>query len=135
MASKKVFRVIATMLVAKVPGAQGGETYLRRGRLLPDSVPTEEAKRLLELGLVEKVEITDPAPPGDGGSAGGSAGGSGDGGAPTKPAGNAGYDKHAAWAVSLGIEIPAEVAAAKDRDAVKALIEAHEKSQTGPQGQ
>lgn len=50
------------MIVARVPGAQGGETYLRKGQYLPASVTSDETGRLLALGLVETVEIADPAP-------------------------------------------------------------------------
>lgn len=58
MAAKKTaHRVAATMIVVKVPGAQGGEVYLRRGRVLPESVEGDEVKRLVGLGLVEKFDI------------------------------------------------------------------------------
>lgn len=57
MATKTRNRVTATMIVAKVPGAQGGEAYLRRGRLLPESVTAKEVKRLKELGLIETVTV------------------------------------------------------------------------------
>ena len=53
MAAKKEYRVTATMIVAKVPGAQGGEVYLRKGRMLPAAVTADEVKRLLALGLIE----------------------------------------------------------------------------------
>lgn len=57
-ASKKTaHRVTATMIVAKVPGAQGGEVYLRKGRVLPESVEDKEIKRLTALGLIEKFEL------------------------------------------------------------------------------
>lgn len=123
MAGKKAVqhRVKAVMIVAKLAGAQGGESYFRRGRVLPSTVAEAEITRLLELGLIEAEEVVlDGDTSGEGGSGGS---------APTKPAGNAGYDKQAAWAQHLGIEIPAEVASAKDKDAVKALIEAHEQAQ------
>lgn len=57
MATKTRHRVTAVMIVAKVPGAQGGETYLRQGRFLPDSVTAAEVKRLKGLGLVETVKV------------------------------------------------------------------------------
>lgn len=57
MAKKTAHRVTATMIVAKVPGAQGGEVYLRKGRTLPASVDADEIKRLTTLGLVEKFEL------------------------------------------------------------------------------
>lgn len=57
MATKTRNRVTATMIVAKVPGAQGGEVYLRRGRFLPESVTAKEVKRLKELGLIETVTV------------------------------------------------------------------------------
>jgi len=60
MASKTRTRVTATMIVVKVPGAQGGETYLRKGRFLPESVTPREVKRLKELGLVETVSVELP---------------------------------------------------------------------------
>lgn len=124
--TRKIHRVKATMVVVKVPGAQGGETYLRRGRRLPDSVEPEEVKRLVRLGLVEtiEVEVPDPAPSG-----------ATPDGAPTKPAPNAGFDKQLAWAQHLGIEVPADVIEAKDKDQVKALIEAHEKAASESGGQ
>ena len=53
MAAK--YRVKATLIVAKVPGAQGNEVYLRSGRVLPASVTATEVKRLLGLGLIEVV--------------------------------------------------------------------------------
>lgn len=56
MAERKRYGVTAVMIVAKVPGAQGGEVYLRRGRVLPDSVTRAEVKRLLDLDLIEEVE-------------------------------------------------------------------------------
>lgn len=59
MATKTRHRVTAVMIVAKVPGAQGGETYLRQGRFLPDSVTADEVKRLKGLGLVETVKVED----------------------------------------------------------------------------
>ncbi|WP_336642797.1 hypothetical protein [Microbacterium sp. MMO-113] len=55
-AKKYAHRVTATMIVAKVPGAQGGEVYLRQGRVLPASVTADEIKRLSTLGLIEKFE-------------------------------------------------------------------------------
>ncbi|WP_279367339.1 hypothetical protein [Microbacterium testaceum] len=55
MASKTRNRVTATMIVVKVPGAQGGETYLNKGRFLPESVTAKEVKRLKDLGLIETV--------------------------------------------------------------------------------
>jgi hypothetical protein len=54
MAAKTKYRVAATMIVVRVPGAQGGEVYFNRGRTLPDTVPSGEVKRLLALGLIEK---------------------------------------------------------------------------------
>jgi hypothetical protein len=57
MATKTRHRVTAVMIVAKVPGAQGGETYLRQGRFLPDSVTADEVKRLKGLGLIETIKI------------------------------------------------------------------------------
>lgn len=54
--------VTATMIVAKIPGAQGGETYLRKGRLLPATVDDAEVDRLTELGLIEPIEVADPDP-------------------------------------------------------------------------
>lgn len=129
MATKrKIHRVKATMVVVKVPGAQGGETYLRRGRRLPDSVESDEVKRLVKLGLVEtvEVEVPDPAPAPSGGTPDG---------ALTKPAPNSGFDKQLAWAQHLGIEVPADVVEAKDKDKVKALIEAHEKAASESGGQ
>ena len=67
-AAKVAHRVTATMIVVRVPGAQGGETYLRRGRDLPASVEPGEVKRLLSLGLIEKyipqvVDGTAETPP------------------------------------------------------------------------
>lgn len=68
MAAKKTaHRVTATMIVAKVPGAQGGEVYLRKGRILPTSVEDKEIKRLTALGLIEKFEVDETE---DGGNAG-----------------------------------------------------------------
>lgn len=56
MAAKTKYKVTATMIVVRVPGAQGGEVYLYRGRTLPDTVEAPEVKRLLGLGLIEKVD-------------------------------------------------------------------------------
>lgn len=54
MPTKTVYKVKAAQIVVKIPGAQGGEAYMRRGRRLPDTVQPEEIKRLLGLGLIEK---------------------------------------------------------------------------------
>ncbi len=54
------YRVTAAMIVVRIPGAQGGEAYLKRGRLLPPSTESKECKRLLELGLIEKVTVAAP---------------------------------------------------------------------------
>jgi hypothetical protein len=123
--TRKIHRVTATMVVVKVPGAQGGETYLRRGRRLPDSVEKDEVKRLVGLGLVETVDVEYEVPDDAGGTPSG----------PTKPAPNAGWDKQLAWAQHLGIDVPADVVEAKDKDKVKALIEAHEKAASESGGQ
>ena len=56
MAAKTKYKVAATMIVVRVPGAQGGEVYLYRGRTLPDTVEAPEVKRLLGLGLIAKVD-------------------------------------------------------------------------------
>lgn len=56
MAAKTKYKVTATMIVVRVPGAQGGEVYLYRGRTLPDTVEAPEVKRLLGLGLIAKVD-------------------------------------------------------------------------------
>lgn len=50
--AEKRYEVAAAQIVVKVPGAAGGETYLRRGRLLPATVEKTELKRLLTLGLI-----------------------------------------------------------------------------------
>ncbi|MFD6030481.1 hypothetical protein ACFWE5_07180 [Cellulosimicrobium funkei] len=123
--TRKIHRVTATMVVVKVPGAQGGETYLRRGRRLPDSVEKDEVKRLVGLGLVETVDVEVDVPDPDPGTPA----------TPTKPAPNAGWDKQLAWAQHLGIEVPDDVAEVKDKDKVKALIEAHEKAASESGGQ
>lgn len=69
--AKKRYQATATMLVVRVPGAQGGEVYLRRGRLLPATVAADEIKRLLSLGLIgEATEV--PEESGDDGSGSGS---------------------------------------------------------------
>lgn len=54
MAAKTRYKVAAAQIVVKVPGAQGGEAYFRRGRRLPDTVDAGEVKRLLDIGLIEK---------------------------------------------------------------------------------
>lgn len=56
MAERIRYRVAATMIVVRVPGAQGGEVYLNRGALLPLTVEADEIKRLVALGVVAKVE-------------------------------------------------------------------------------
>lgn len=56
MAARTRYKVTATMIVVKVPGALGGEIYLYRGRTLPETVEPTEVKRLLGLGLIEKVD-------------------------------------------------------------------------------
>jgi hypothetical protein len=53
------YQVAATMIVAKVPGAQGGETYLRQGQFLPSNVSKTECERLLGLGLITEVPTAD----------------------------------------------------------------------------
>ncbi|MCT1363962.1 hypothetical protein [Microbacterium sp. p3-SID131] len=74
-AKKTAHRVAATMIVAKVPGAQGGEVYLRKGRILPSAVEASEIKRLTGLGLIEKFEL-DASEDDNQENAGGNAGGS-----------------------------------------------------------
>jgi len=51
----KAYQAKATMLVVRVPGAQGGEVYLRKGRKLPAAVEGSEIKRLLGRGLIEEA--------------------------------------------------------------------------------
>ena len=72
---KYAHRVAATMIVAKIPGAQGGEVYLRKGRVLPSTVEAAEIKRLSGLGLIEKFEL-ETSEDDDQENAGGDAGGS-----------------------------------------------------------
>lgn len=55
----KAYQAKATMLVVRVPGAQGGEVYLRQGRKLPASVEGSEIKRLLARGLIEEAADED----------------------------------------------------------------------------
>ncbi|CAN7241602.1 hypothetical protein LJR045_000981 [Microbacterium sp. LjRoot45] len=64
--SKTRHRVKATMIVAKVPGAQGGEVYLRQGAVLPESVTNDEIKRLSTLGLIERFTVDEPTGNDDG---------------------------------------------------------------------
>ncbi|PFG19869.1 hypothetical protein [Serinibacter salmoneus] len=80
MAAAKKWAVKAPQIVVKVEGAQGGEVYLRKGRVLPATVKPEEVKRLASLGLVVEVKESpkEQAPGGDGGD-GGSAGASASG--------------------------------------------------------
>jgi membrane protein involved in colicin uptake len=47
-------RVAATLIVAKT---DSGETYLRKGAVLPAGVGAAERKRLVGLGLVEQVKV------------------------------------------------------------------------------
>lgn len=69
----KRYQAKATMLVVRVPGAQGGEVYLRKGRKLPASVEGTEIKRLLGRGLIEEApdEATAENPPTGGNQGGG----------------------------------------------------------------
>jgi hypothetical protein len=61
--AQKQHRVTATMIVAKVPGAQGGESYFRKDRILPESVTDKEIKRLTALGLITSEDaVGEPAP-------------------------------------------------------------------------
>lgn len=55
------FRVVAPLIAVRVDGAQGGEVYLRQGRVLPASVSREESKRLLAVGLIEEFTPEKPA--------------------------------------------------------------------------
>ena len=59
MAAKTRYKVAAAQIVVKVPGAQGGEAYFRRGRRLPATVEADEVKRLLDIGLIEKDDEVD----------------------------------------------------------------------------
>lgn len=59
MAAKTRYKVTAAQIVVKVPGAQGGEAYFRRGRRLPATVESDEVKRLLDIGLIEKDDEVD----------------------------------------------------------------------------
>lgn len=97
---------------------------LRRGDVLPLGVEQERLDQLEARGLIEKVPSAETTPEGDAGS------GQADD-TPTKPGGNAGFDKQYAWAQHLGIEVPADVVEAKDKDAVKALIVKHEADTAG----
>jgi hypothetical protein len=106
--TRKIHRVKAGAVVVTVGDA---ERYLYRGARVPEGADDKQVKDLTALGLLEVVE-QEVEDTGDG--------------SPTKPNGNAGFDKQLAWAQHLGIEVPADVVDAKDRDAVKALIEAHE---------
>ncbi len=65
--AEKRYEVAAAQIVVKVPGAAGGETYLRRGRLLPATVEKAEVKRLLELGLIAGVDGVDGSDDADAG--------------------------------------------------------------------
>lgn len=62
MAAGKRHRVAAALIVVKVPGAQGGEVYLHRGRRIPATVDAREVKRLQILGLIEEESEPDPEP-------------------------------------------------------------------------
>ena len=93
MAKQYRHRVTATMIVVMVPGAQGGEVYLRSGRFLPATVDSKEVKRLLTLGLIEAVEVAPATPTSSTG--GGNAGGSdstGGGKTPEHPEGDPSTD-------------------------------------------
>ena len=63
MAGGEGHKVSAPLIVVRVPGAAGGETYFRRGQLLPSSVSKTERERLVELGLVVATDevYVDPA--------------------------------------------------------------------------
>ena len=51
------YRSLTNMLGVRVPGAQGGETYLRGiGRVLPRGADPTHIEEMLTLGLIEKVE-------------------------------------------------------------------------------
>ena len=55
--------VTAAALVAKLPGAQGGERYFHRGDKLV-GVNESECKRLVEIGLAEAEDEPEPEKPG-----------------------------------------------------------------------
>jgi len=105
-------KVTATMIVAKTAS---GPRYFDRGATLPADVDDKERKRLVASGLVEIVNAEEKQAP---------SGGDG----PKKPAGNAGFGKHLEYARAIGIEVSEDVVKSEDKDAVRALIEAHEKA-------
>lgn len=122
MTDQQLYTVKAAVVKVSVggPGPRVAQ-ILRRGDVLPLGIEQERLDNLEARGLIEKVPTAETAPDGDAGS------GPADD-APTKPGGNAGFDKQYAWAQHLGIEVPADVVEAKDKDKVKALIVAHEKA-------
>lgn len=125
MANKKR-KIHSVKAAAAVVPVGGTDRYLYRGARVPDAVEKKDLDRLVSVGLLEVLEVDLEEPEGEG---------SGTPTEPTKPAANAGWDKHLAWAKHLGIEVPADVVEAKDKDKVKALIEAHEKAASESGGQ
>lgn len=119
MAAAKRYEVAAALVVVKVPGAQGGEVYLRRGQLLPVTVVAAEIKRLLGRDLIRKSDRPEPLATGA---------------APDlpadevpppppapEPAANAALDTWVGYAKGLGIEVPDGA----DKVQVRELVEAH----------
>ncbi|MFJ2518658.1 hypothetical protein ACIOWF_06770 [Cellulosimicrobium cellulans] len=118
---RKIHRVKAAAAVVPLGGT---DRYLYRGARVPDGVEDKHLKRLVSVGLLEVVEVDVEETGGEGGTPSG----------PTKPAANAGFDKQLDWANHLGIEVPADAVESKDKDKVKALIEAHEKAASASGG-
>ncbi|MHA7620245.1 hypothetical protein ACX12M_17165 [Cellulosimicrobium cellulans] len=125
MTDQQLYTAAAAVVKVSVggPGPRVAQ-ILRRGDVLPLGIDQERLDQLEARGLIEKVPTTETAPAGDAGS-----GPTDD--TPTKPGGNAGFDKQYAWAQHLGIEVPADVVEAKDKDQVKALIAKHEADTAG----
>lgn len=109
MAKTTIHVVTAAAAVVRVGSS---EQYFYRGANLPDVADKDDVKRLVDIGLVEKVtvEVADSASTG--------------GGAVEAPHANAGEEKWREYATGLGIEVPADADKAKIRE----LVDEHNKA-------
>lgn len=55
------YRVVGPLVVAR--DADGKQQYLYEGAVLPDSIPAEEAERLVATGLVAEADAGEEKPP------------------------------------------------------------------------
>lgn len=100
----------------------GGVLYTPDGPDVPDEVLPRIGDHLFPDGVRPVVEQagSESTPSGDGGD-----GGTGDG---DRPTGRHGFDRWLQYAGEQGVDVPEDVIDAKDKAALAALVEQHEKA-------